>query len=186
MGHKGAKPLTRAKMMLGKLLAAFILIPLIEFILLVEVAARTSFGTTFLIVIATGILGSVLARREGVEAWKRFHLAMNQGRVPSKEIQDGLMIVFAGALLLTPGLLTDALGFLLLTPAGRALAKHWVINRYIGNFQVHMSTQGFERGFETQEYETHRDKSSDNTAYSDYASRSQDAIDIEVVRKEEK
>ena len=49
-----------------------------------------------------------------------------------------------------------------------------------------MSTPGFERRFETQEYETHRDKSSDNTAYSDYASRSQDAIDIEVVHKEEK
>jgi len=167
--------------MLGKLLAAFILIPLIEFFLLVKVAAQTSFGTTFLLVIGTGILGSILARREGIEAWKRFHLAMNQGRVPSNEIQDGLMIVFAGALLLTPGLLTDAVGFLLLTPAGRALAKHWLVNRYIGNLQVHMSTQGFN----TQEYDQHRHAPSANTAHNDYGSRSQDAIDVEVVRKKE-
>lgn len=172
--------------MLGKLLAAFILIPLIEFFLLVEVAARTSFGTTFLLVIGTGILGSVLARREGIEAWKRFHLAMNQGRVPSNEIQDGLMIVFAGALLLTPGLLTDAVGFLLLTPAGRALAKHWLVNRYIGNMQVHMSTQGFKtQGFKTQGFEQHEHTSSTNAAPNRYEPRSQDAIDVEVVRKKE-
>ena len=94
--------------MFTRLLAAFILVPLIELMLLIQLATYTSLGTTIILVIVTGILGSWLARREGVIAWFRFQSALAEGRAPSHEIQDGLMIVFAAALLLTPGLLTDA------------------------------------------------------------------------------
>lgn len=119
-----------------RLLAAFIVIPLVELYLLLQVADATSVGATFLIVIGTGILGSWLARREGAMAWFRFQEALAQGRAPSKEIQDGLMIVFAAALLLTPGLLTDAVGFTLLIPPGRAFIRRYVLSRFMRGFKV--------------------------------------------------
>ena len=65
--------------------------------------------------------------------------------MPSREIQDGLMIVFAAALLLTPGLLTDALGFILLLPAGRELIRRFVLARYMQGFNIQVTTsQGFQ------------------------------------------
>ena len=127
--------------MLIRLLAAFIIIPLVELYLLLQVAEATSLGTTLAIVIVTGIIGSILARREGVMAWYRFRSALSQGRVPTQEIQDGLMIVFAAALLLTPGLLTDAVGFALLVPLGRTLARRYVLARYFKRFTMSVTTQ---------------------------------------------
>ena len=129
--------------MLLKLLAAFVLIPLVELILLMKMAELTSIAHTILLVIVTGVIGSYLARREGLMTLNRFQMAMNEGRMPSREIQDGLMIVFAAALLLTPGLLTDAVGFTLLIPAGRELVRRTALKRYIGRFNVQVTTQGF-------------------------------------------
>ena len=126
--------------MFFKLLAAFVFIPLIELYLLLQLSQVTSVPTTILIVVVTGVIGTMLARREGAMAWFRFHAAVNDGRMPSREIQDGLMIVFAGALLLTPGLLTDALGFTLLIPAGRELVRKWIVQRYVNRFDVHVSS----------------------------------------------
>ena len=123
-----------------KLLAAFILLPLIELYLLLQVAQVTSVGMTILLVILTGVIGSYLARREGAMAWFRSHSAVADGRMPSREIQDGLMIVFAGALLLTPGLLTDLLGFTLLTPVGREWIRRAVVNRYLRRFDIRVTT----------------------------------------------
>jgi len=124
--------------MFFKLLAAFIFIPLIELYLLIQLSTATSVWTTIAIVVTTGILGSMLARREGTMAWVRFQKALSEGRMPSREIQDGLMIVFAAALLLTPGLLTDFLGFTLLVPPGRAFVRKFVLSRYVKGFQVHV------------------------------------------------
>ena len=126
--------------MFTRLLAAFILVPLIELMLLIQLAKYTSLATTIMLVIVTGILGSWLARREGVMTWFRFQTALAEGRAPSQEIQDGLMIVFAAALLLTPGLLTDALGFTLLLPQGRELVRRTLLKRYMQRFKVHFHT----------------------------------------------
>ncbi len=126
--------------MFTRLLAAFILVPLVELMLLFQLANYTSLGTTIILVIVTGILGTWLARREGVIAWFRFQSALAEGRAPSHEIQDGLMIVFAAALLLTPGLLTDALGFTLLLPQGRELIRQILLKRYMQRFKVRFRT----------------------------------------------
>ncbi len=131
--------------MFFRLLAAFIVIPLMELYLLLRLADATSVITTFAIVLGTGILGSFLARREGTLAWFRFRSALAEGRMPSREIQDGLMVVFAAALLLTPGLLTDTLGFLLLIPAGRNLVRTYILSRYVSRVNFHVMTPG-ERG----------------------------------------
>ena len=132
-----------------RLLAAFILIPLIELFLLLKLAAATSVWTTFLLVIITGIIGSLLAKREGVMAWRKFHQALAEGRMPGQEIQDGLMIVFAAALLLTPGLLTDAVGFFLLVPPGRALVRKFVLRRYLKGAQWKFTSTQTESTFQT-------------------------------------
>lgn len=122
--------------MLLRLLAAFIFVPLVELFLLLKLAEFTSPWTAFGTVIVTGVIGSVLARHQGVMAWFRFRTALAEGRMPNREIRDGLMIVFAAALLLTPGLLTDALGFALLTPFGRSVIGRYIVDHYIKRFNV--------------------------------------------------
>lgn len=126
--------------MFARLLAAFIIVPLVELALLLQLANHTSVSVTILVVVVTGLIGSILARREGVMAWIRFRSALAEGRVPSREIQDGLMIVFAAALLLTPGLLTDALGFTMLLPMGRELIRRTLLQRYMRGFNVQVHT----------------------------------------------
>lgn len=127
--------------MLFRLLVLFICVPLVELYLLLQLAEATSLGMTLGTVIVTGVIGSFLAKREGVMAWHRFRSALAESRMPSREIQDGLMIVFAAALLLTPGLLTDAVGFTLLVPAGRTFIRKHVLSRFIGNVNVKVFTR---------------------------------------------
>ena len=129
--------------MLIRLFALFICIPLIELILLLRMADATSWWVTLAVVVITGVIGSVLARREGMAAITRFRKALAEGRMPGREIQDGMMIAFAAALLLTPGLLTDALGFFLLTPFGRRTVGGYLRHRFVGRFQVY--TSGFQQ-----------------------------------------
>ena len=128
--------------MLLRLLAAFTLIPLIELYLLLQLAQATSAMATFLLVILTGVIGSFLARREGTAALRRFHGAVGESRIPGREMQDGLMIVFAAALLLTPGLLTDAMGFMMLVPMGRDFVRKHLLSRFFGGFQFRSVTFG--------------------------------------------
>jgi len=128
--------------MLIRLFAAFVIVPLIELFLLLKLASYTSVPTTILVVVVTGIIGSILARREGVMVWFRFRSALGEGRMPNREIQDGMMIVFAAALLLTPGLLTDAFGFTLLIPAGRELIRRTLLKRLMGKFKFQVTTYG--------------------------------------------
>ena len=128
--------------MLLKLLAAFIIIPLVELYLLFQIAGVTGPLATLALVVVTGIIGSMLARREGALAWFRFQSALGEGRMPSREIQDGLMIVFAAALLLTPGLLTDILGFTLLVPWGRDLVRRFVLQPYLKGFNIQVVGPG--------------------------------------------
>ena len=135
--------------MFFRLLAAFICIPLVELFLLIRLSQATNLLTTIAIVIGTGILGSWLARREGVIAWTRFQQALGEGRAPSREIQDGLMIVFAAALLLTPGLLTDGFGFLLLFPPSRALIRKFVLGRFLKGLNVQVVGGGNASPFTT-------------------------------------
>jgi UPF0716 protein FxsA len=128
------------KTMLGKLLFAFIAIPLVEFMLLVWIADKTSVLATIALVIVTGIVGSLLARAEGIRAWRRFNRAASEGRLPGREIQDGLMIAFAAALLLTPGILTDLLGFALLIPLTRGLMRGWLAKHFADRVRFTMTS----------------------------------------------
>lgn len=109
--------------MFAKLFILFITVPLIELFLFLLVGQRIGIGATFGLVLLTGLLGATLARSQGLRALTRYREALAQGRLPHDAVIDGLLILVAGALLLTPGFLTDTIGFLLLVPQGRTLVR---------------------------------------------------------------
>ena len=123
--------------MLLKLFLAFTIIPIIEIYLLIEIGAMFGALTAVTLVILTGFLGAFLARMQGLQTLYRIQESLREGRMPSGELLDALLIVIAGLLLLTPGFLTDSAGFLLLIPATRNSIKYWLRRqielRYMSN-----------------------------------------------------
>jgi UPF0716 protein FxsA len=119
-----------------RLLLLFTIVPLLELFLLVKLGTVIGIGATILLVIFTGILGAWLARWQGLGVLRRLSEEMAGGRLPTDALLDGLFILIAGAVLLTPGLITDALGFLLLIPQGRAIVRKAVAARLQKNIAV--------------------------------------------------
>ncbi len=97
----------------------FILVPIIEIALLIQVADVIGGFATIALVILTAIFGAKLVRQQGMGALQNVQSQMAQGQMPAKELFTGLCVIIAGVLLLTPGIMTDVFGFLLLTPAIR-------------------------------------------------------------------
>ncbi len=116
--------------MFFQLLLLFTLVPLIELVLLIKLGELTGVWTTIGIVILTGIIGAYLARREGLKAWRRLEKSMREGVSPADELIEALLILIAGAVLITPGLLTDLFGFGLLIPP----VRKWFRNRLSRHF----------------------------------------------------
>ena len=123
--------------MLLKLFLAFTIIPIIEIYLLIEIGSMFGALTAVSLVILTGFLGAFLARMQGLQTLYRIQESLREGRMPSGELLDALLIVIAGLVLLTPGFLTDSAGFLLLIPATRNSIKYWLRRqielRYMSN-----------------------------------------------------
>lgn len=116
--------------MFGRLFLLFLVVPLVDLALLVTIGGRIGLAPTVAIVILTAVAGSWLARREGVAAWRRVQSKLTTGGVPGPELIDGLVILLSGTLLLTPGFLTDIVGFLGLLPPTRAVARRWLRSRF--------------------------------------------------------
>ena len=112
--------------MVPVLAIAFILVPLAELAVLIAVGDWIGLVPTLVLLLVVSVTGAWLAKREGLAAWRRFQLALADGRMPTVEVADGAMILLAGALLLTPGFLSDVIGVLLLLPPTRALARRVV------------------------------------------------------------
>jgi UPF0716 protein FxsA len=102
--------------MLVRLLLLFTLVPLIELALLIKLGEFTGAPATIALVIFTGALGAILARREGLKTWQTIQHKIGEGQSPEDELVDGLLILLAGVVLITPGLITDLAGFALLVP----------------------------------------------------------------------
>jgi UPF0716 protein FxsA len=109
--------------MMVRLLALFILVPLIDLAILVRVGQAIGFWPTIGLVVATGTVGAILARSQGMRVLNGIRTEMSVGQIPSSRLLDGLLVLIGGTLLLTPGLLTDAAGFLLLLPPSRRRLK---------------------------------------------------------------
>lgn len=112
--------------MLLRLILLLTTVPLVELFLLYKLARWTSLPITILVVIGTGIAGGALARMQGLSVLNRIRGDLRSGGLPAGSLLDGALVLVAGALLLTPGLLTDGFGFFLLAPPGRALVRRLV------------------------------------------------------------
>jgi len=110
-----------------RLLLLFTVVPLLELFILVKLGSVIGVGATIGIVIGTGVLGAWLARQQGLGVMRRLSAELGAGRLPAEALIDGLLILLAGAVLLTPGLITDTLGFVLLLPPGRAAIRRQVM-----------------------------------------------------------
>ena len=106
--------------MLLKLVLLFVIVPFVELTLLFAMAERVGALWTLGLIVLTGIVGGALARWQGMQTVWRLREQMSQGQFPSRALADAGMILVAGALLLTPGILTDLFGFSLLIPACRS------------------------------------------------------------------
>ena len=113
-------------MIFTSLLAAFILMPIIELAILLKLHDAAGLVNTLAIVIITGFVGAFLARAQGIMVLAQIKRDLAEGRMPAPRLMDGVMILIAGVLLITPGLITDAAGFLLLIPAVRTIIRAWL------------------------------------------------------------
>jgi UPF0716 protein FxsA len=111
------------------LIAVFIIVPLAELYVILQVGDAIGAVWTILLLAADSLLGSLLLRSQGRSVWGRFNMALTEGRMPHREVIDGVLVVFGGAFLITPGFLTDIVGLLLLIPPTRALIRRLVVRR---------------------------------------------------------
>jgi UPF0716 protein FxsA len=115
--------------MLLPLILLFIAVPIAELFVIIQVGEAIGVWWTIGLLVADSILGSWLMRHQGRSAWRRFNEAVQAGRVPAREVLDGALVIFGGALLLTPGFITDILGGILLIPPTRALVRAVLVRR---------------------------------------------------------
>lgn len=115
--------------MLGYLIILFTILPAIELYLLIKIGSSIGASSTIMIIILTGAIGAYLARLQGFYILRNIQQSLNQGKMPSEELLDGAMVLAGGVLLLTPGFITDTLGFLLLIPLTRDLIKILLRNK---------------------------------------------------------
>lgn len=104
----------------------FLLVPLVELYVIIQVGELVGVLPTIALLLAVSIAGAWLVKREGLRAWRRFRTALGEARLPATEVVDGALVLLGGALMLTPGFVTDAVGLLLVVPLTRA-----VVNRVI-------------------------------------------------------
>src|SRR5680860_1589480 len=103
------------------LVLLFLVVPLAELYVILKVGDAIGVLWTILILVADSLLGSLLMRSQGRAVWRRFNEALQAGRMPHREVQHGVAGVFCGAVVLTPGCITDILGLALLLPPTRAV-----------------------------------------------------------------
>lgn len=115
--------------MLGRLILLFTLFPILELYLLIQLGQLIGALPTVGIVLATGVLGAFLARREGFAIWTRIQEQLAQGLFPADDMIDGLMVFGAGVVLVTPGVITDILGILILFPPTRRPIRKFIAKR---------------------------------------------------------
>jgi UPF0716 protein FxsA len=106
---------------------------------IIQVGQAIGVWWTIAILIADSVLGSLLMRSQGRASWRRFNEALRAGRVPAREVADGVLVIFGGALLLTPGFLSDIVGLLFLLPPTRALIRRVFLRQAMKRITVSMA-----------------------------------------------
>ncbi|MDX6697702.1 MAG: protein FxsA [Solirubrobacteraceae bacterium] len=118
------------------LVLLFIVVPIAELYVIIQVGQAIGALPTIAILVADSLIGSMLLRSQGRLAWRRFNEAMSAGRPPAREVLDGALVIFGGAFLITPGFLTDVIGVFLLLPPTRAVARRMLVGVFSRRFVV--------------------------------------------------
>ncbi|RYE80073.1 MAG: FxsA family protein [Myxococcales bacterium] len=105
------------------LVVAFVAVPIAEIYVIIQVGQVVGPWWTILLLIASGVIGSWLMKREGSRAWRALREALARGRMPARELADGILILVAGTLMLSPGFLSDLVGAFLILPVTRPIAR---------------------------------------------------------------
>ena len=112
------------------LIALFLVVPFLELYVILEVVGPAlGAPLTILLLAADSVIGALLFKSQGRSVWRRFNTALSEGRVPHREVIDGVLVIFGGAFLITPGFLSDIVGALLLVPPTRALVRRFLVRR---------------------------------------------------------
>jgi len=114
----------------------FLIVPFVEIYLLLQIGGIIGVFPTIFMVVFTAVLGAWLLRKQGLSTWQRFQDSLKQGVIPAYEMIEGPILLVGGALLLTPGFFTDALGFACLIPQLRRKMAQYVIENHLVNAQV--------------------------------------------------
>ena len=131
--------------MLLRLLLLFTIVPLVELALLLKIGELAGWQFALLLVVVTGVVGAWLARQEGLRCLRRIQQQMAAGQLPGDPLMDGLMVLLAGVLLVTPGVLTDLLGFALLLTIFRRIVKRYLKSRFQARIDVSSPPGGWPR-----------------------------------------
>jgi UPF0716 protein FxsA len=134
------------------LIALFIVVPLAELYVILKVGDAIGVVWTILLLAADSLLGSMLLRSQGRSVWRRFNEALASGRLPHREVVDGVLVIFGGAFLITPGFLTDIVGLALLLPPTRAVARR-ILMRRLGRRPEVRTTRGYDVEGTAREYD---------------------------------
>lgn len=129
-------------MPLAAIVLLFIAVPIAELYVIFQVGDAIGVVPTILLLAADSLLGSVLLRRQGRAVWRSFNGTLAEGRMPHREVLDGVAVIFGGAFLLTPGFLTDVVGILLLLPPTRAALLRFAVRRIGRRFSIGGSAAG--------------------------------------------
>jgi UPF0716 protein FxsA len=129
--------------MLLLLVGLFIVVPIIEIYVIIQVGMAIGPLWTIALLVLDSVLGSMLMRSQGRTAWARFNGAIAEGRIPAREVLDGALIILGGALLLTPGFVTDIFGALFLVPPTRSVIRRLLVRRFAG--RVFIASPGADR-----------------------------------------
>jgi UPF0716 protein FxsA len=133
-------------MILPILLLLFIAVPILELAVIIQVGQLIGLWPTLALLVADSIVGTMLMRSQGRQAWRRFNEAVAAGRPPAREALDGALIIFGGAFLLAPGFCTDILGLLFLLPPTRAIFRAFLIRRVGGSLAMRFAQGAASRG----------------------------------------
>jgi UPF0716 protein FxsA len=122
------------------LIALFIVVPIAELYVIFKIGDSIGWLPTLALLVIDSIAGWLLLKSQGRTVWQRFQATMQAGRVPHREVMDGVLVIFGGAFLLTPGFITDIFGFLLLLPPSRAVFRRFLIRRGGRMFGISVAT----------------------------------------------
>jgi UPF0716 protein FxsA len=118
--------------MVALLAVLFVVVPIVELFVIIQVGQVIGAFNTIALLLVVGFAGAWLAKREGAAVWRRFRRQIEAGAVPGREVVDGVLILFAAALMLTPGFVTDIVALFLLLPPVRAVIRATLLKRFVG------------------------------------------------------